>query len=427
MIPNIGKELKVVHQLFYNHGIHLAVLEVMYDTFLEVEVTENFVINYEDREDPEEQTEPGFAYDELDPNMDPSLLGEFMDVVDYCPDDESTATVELTDSYNIKSVVDKVRKIIILFRKSPTKMDDIFRTRSMEVYGKEYTLNLDTKTRWNSTYDMLQRFLDTQKCISLSLIDLNSELSVTTAEWKLISTICKAIKAVLLATKMLCRRETNLLAADTVLSSLLKSIPVGTPFTDRLFSVLSRRINERRGISSIALQYLHNRGTHSLHPTLSAVEYIDKEVLAKFLFGIWSRSKYFILNPEEDIEIIYCGEEEQEHIEPDFEAIYNKESMLLRQQGNLNIKTANIKDNSFESVEREMQFFESNGVKGTILEYCYNSLMGLPPTSVEAERNFSVAGNIVTKLRTRISDNSLKDITMLKSYFQQRKEKACNK
>lgn len=61
------------------------------------------------------------------------------------------------------------------------------------------------------------------------------------------------------------------------------------------------------------------------------------------------------------------------------------------------------------------------------MEYCYNSLMGLPLTSVEAERSFSVAGNIVNKLRTRISDKSLKDITMLKSLFQLRKEKSINK
>lgn len=49
MIPNIGKELKVVHQLFYSHGIHLGVLEVMIVKFLEIEATENFVISQEDR------------------------------------------------------------------------------------------------------------------------------------------------------------------------------------------------------------------------------------------------------------------------------------------------------------------------------------------------------------------------------------------
>jgi len=43
--------------------------------------------------------------------------------------------------------------------------------------------------------------------------------------------------------------------------------------------------------------------------------------------------------------------------------------------------------------------FECSGVRGRILQLVYSYLQSIPPTSVEAERDFSAAGTLCTKIR----------------------------
>jgi hAT family C-terminal dimerisation region len=44
-------------------------------------------------------------------------------------------------------------------------------------------------------------------------------------------------------------------------------------------------------------------------------------------------------------------------------------------------------------------------------------LKSIPPTSVESERCFSASGNIVTKLRCSMNDDTLDPISFLRSHF----------
>lgn len=393
-----------------SHGIHLAILELMYSNELEVDVS-----NPCDVEDSEEEAELDF--DEICQinDIDPSELGEFNDTINIRPIEvHGPTTFALTESFNIKAIVEKVRQIIVLFRKSPTTMVDIFGERSMQVFGGDYVLCLDDKTRWQSTYNMLQRFLDAQKCIALSLEDVQSELTVSKAEWTIISTICKTLEAAREAIQILSKRDTNLYDADIVLGNLLQSIPTNNGLGKQMFSVLTRRINERRGTPSIALQYLHNRGEHDLHPELAGVESVDKHVLTRFLYEIWARSVYHVGHPEEDIEILTSVEGSGIKEEPDFEAIYNREKKLLERAGMDNLPKP-IDEDLMECLKEEMRVNQRKGKRGKILQYCYGSLLGMAPTSVE--RNISVTGRAVSELQTRLSDKSLKDLTMLKSFF----------
>lgn len=65
-----------------------------------------------------------------------------------------------------------------------------------------------------------------------------------------------------------------------MLSALLKFIPVGAPFADKMLDVLTRRINERRAMQLIALQYLHKKGKHNLHIAMQLVDSVDTAELA---------------------------------------------------------------------------------------------------------------------------------------------------
>lgn len=69
-------------------------------------------------------------------------------------------------------------------------------------------------------------------------------------------------------------------------------------------------------------------------------------------------------------------------------------------------------------IRKEINYFESGGLKGTYLQFVYNALMTIVPTSVEAERAFSAAGHIVCKVRSRLADETINTLTFLRSYFQ---------
>jgi len=61
--------------------------------------------------------------------------------------------------------------------------------------------------------------------------------------------------------------------------------------------------------------------------------------------------------------------------------------------------------------------FECSGVRGRILQLVYSYLQSIPPTSVEAERAFSAARKICTKIRSRLSDATLDTLCFLCSYY----------
>ncbi|KAF2888666.1 hypothetical protein ILUMI_17507 [Ignelater luminosus] len=46
-------------------------------------------------------------------------------------------------------------------------------------------------------------------------------------------------------------------------------------------------------------------------------------------------------------------------------------------------------------IKKKMNYFESGGLKGTYLQFGFNSLMTIVPASIEAERDFSAAGYLV--------------------------------
>ena len=65
-------------------------------------------------------------------------------------------------------------------------------------------------------------------------------------------------------------------------------------------------------------------------------------------------------------------------------------------------------------IKREMSIYESTGVRTN--EKMYKALLTIPPTSVEAERAFSALGFFVTKLRTRLKDNTIDNLCFLRAY-----------
>ena len=71
-------------------------------------------------------------------------------------------------------------------------------------------------------------------------------------------------------------------------------------------------------------------------------------------------------------------------------------------------------------IDKEFNVFAATEVRTPNLELLYNTLLTIPPTSVEAERAFSAAELFITKLRSRLSDNSIDALCFLRTYYIQK-------
>ena len=66
-----------------------------------------------------------------------------------------------------------------------------------------------------------------------------------------------------------------------------------------------------------------------------------------------------------------------------------------------------------------MAVFECSDVRGRLLELVYSFAVNTP-TSVEAERAFSAAGLLCTKIRSHLNDATLDSSCFLRSYYRKR-------
>ena len=72
-------------------------------------------------------------------------------------------------------------------------------------------------------------------------------------------------------------------------------------------------------------------------------------------------------------------------------------------------------------IKNEMDFFRKTGTKSKHIRLLLEALDSIPPISVESERAFSAAGLFITKIRSRLGDDTLDSLCFLKSYFRKLK------
>ncbi|KAF2890270.1 hypothetical protein ILUMI_15903, partial [Ignelater luminosus] len=138
VMVKVGRLLRCSQQLCFTHGLQLVVVDTLYKKVSEPvsECTATAIITESDIDgnDDTDQTEQGVMV-----NVD-------------------SPSVEMISTYD--DLVKKVRKVIKIFKWSPTKNDIFLQkyVKEQEGLGKEVDLILDCRTRWNSLLNMLERF-----------------------------------------------------------------------------------------------------------------------------------------------------------------------------------------------------------------------------------------------------------------------------
>jgi len=68
-------------------------------------------------------------------------------------------------------------------------------------------------------------------------------------------------------------------------------------------------------------------------------------------------------------------------------------------------------------IKKEISLFKTTGNRRFLLKNTYDAKLTIQPTSIESERASSSAGYFSSKIRNRISDNTLDTLCFLRHYF----------
>ena len=233
VMVKVGKLVEAEHQLCIVHGIQLAVIDVLYKKVKKVcsasDVTH------------EEQDDDGGSDSEEDEEYEEDEEDDGFEVI------IETAETEFDLQDDIQPVVLKVRKVVNLFRRSPVQNDKVLQKYVLEEFCKNLSLIKDTKARWNSLFDMIDRLLALKNCVRKAMIDINSNDQFTDDEMALLTQVRDALHPIKLTVKKLCSRNTDLYSADIALKFILDELSSqNTVLSNALKDSLIARIKQRR-------------------------------------------------------------------------------------------------------------------------------------------------------------------------------------
>lgn len=382
-----GRESPASHVQCMNHAIHLAVMDIFYK-------------NREKSKFPEE------IFDSPESNC--SDIDDLDDGEMFVENYEMDCPSILIPNY--QKVIQEIRQIVDFFRRSPIK-NTIFQRYVKQEFQKEICLIRDIKTRWNSLEAMIERFVMLYNCVQISLIELNAIDKICEANISILKDMLAVLSPLKVAVEALSRRDATILTCETIVIFLLNKLAeVHSELSIKTQKVLLKRVNERRNKPMVSLlKFLQNPSSSKENKWFSysskaAILECAKELMQR-LFPTEQQSN----SDGETDEIMYNGAE------------FGPASASVADELNVAIAKANvmpIKSDNFNSLSKEFQIYEVTGIRSRNLDFLYLALLTVKPTSTESERVFSTSRIVMSRLRTRMRDESINAIVFLKTFFQ---------
>jgi len=269
--------------------------------------------------------------------------------------------------------------------------------------GEELNLILDSKTRWNSLIHMLERLVKVKLPVQKALIDVKADVTLSEGEFEIMSNAIVDLKPLEAAVEALCRRDANLITANATMKFVMNELEKMPPFTflvRQLHDALEQRISKERHLySADILQYLHNPLERTMKK--SEVKGFCLKLLTRLGF------QYSTSNNNDSSE---CSE-------ADVSSKVSAVACRLQEAiaSSLNIKSLAKPKDLLSIISHELTVAEQSGKRGHFLNIVYECLLTISPTSVEAERVFSSAGYLCTKIRSSLSDLTLDSLCFIRS------------
>ena len=243
VMQKYGRLIEAENQLCYNHAIHLSVVKVFYKETEEVmldNITEEF---YEsDSDDLDEIKLQSITTNKIiDNNI--NFIDEYRI--------ENYINISLRQE-NIKISLGESRILIKFFKKSSVRKAILQKYVKVQE-GKELSLLLDCKTRWNSLVPMIERLLKLKFCISRALHDIGQmDHLYSEANFLVLENILNILKPIELGVVELSRRGATLLTAEGVFKFIFKKLnEINTEISKNMLITLKQNISKRRNVELV--------------------------------------------------------------------------------------------------------------------------------------------------------------------------------
>lgn len=368
VMKKYGRFMPFESQFCLNHCLNLAILDVFYVKNDQPDDEENdFIESDEDiNEIDDDQTiDDGLELEEPEPLI-------------------------MEASY--KFVITTVRKYIKIFRRSPVKLAQL-KKNIFDSIGKELSLVLDCKIRWNSVLPMLERFNKLKSIIKSTMREYNYEYDDSIDNK--IDEIIQCLRPVEESIKKLSSESCDLLIAEATCIYLLSSLQeLQCEVSLKLFFSMKERIEERRNIEIISVLLFLHSGEYPKENEF--FKYSSKAAIKKNIKDIYSR--LFRANSIDDEEDTLSNENLSSNLNDTISKFLSTNIPRL-------------------SIDNDIKAFEGTKERTEKLEKIFLALKTIQATSTEVERTFSVAGNFKTKIRNRLSEQNLNILVYLKYHF----------
>ena len=340
---------------------------------------------------------------------------------DNAEENTTDATCHRELHSSLSPAVKSIRKIVRWFRKSPVR-NEVLQKYVREERGQELMLVLDCKTRWNSLYDMLDRFDTLKAAVHKALIDIGDKRikMIDDNEYAVIPGLIRCLRVLKLGAEALCRRDSGLLEAEAALKFMLNALEREDSVTaHKLSDALKQRIRQRRSRAAKVLQSLHNKMSadgdwKDIFPSASRKEAQD------LVMNMMGRMGEQMHDTEVgvDAEVMDTDDPEpaqslQTMLQQALDEVRTPESSQSSCASGINFSKSDL---MARAIRKELENLPVSGRTGMVA-LSYNWLKCIVPTSVESERMFSTVGNIVTKVRSSLSDEAVDALCFLKSYY----------
>ena len=397
IMKKIGRETQPLHVICKAHTIHLAVCDLLYKK------AKSKSKPHQDKIAKDDCGEDDGDDVELDPD-------------DEVVEDEDSRLYEedQLELENFKPVVDKVRKLVKQFTRSPVKNDKLQKLVKT-IHGEELKLKVDCVTRWGSLIDMLRRFLKIHLSIRNACSSFKEDtFDITEQEIKMIKNLCDTLEPIEFVVKRLCQENASLLEAEKVVAFAFQRLrKLNTALSFDVFEKFEARIlDNRNSVLCHLLSFLENPSFVSQEKDDFDIK-IDMEkivTLAEKLFNRLFNKNLQQNNDASDAKLQTNRSLEQ--AEESMSLTENYERFCL--SGSRKEPEPKI---TSEIILQEIGLFKATRKRPPNLESLYQALLTIRPTSVEPERAFSSMNNFCSKLRASMNDDTLSNLVMMSQYY----------
>lgn len=271
--------------------------------------------------------------------------------------------------------------------------------------GKEQSLLLDVKTRWNSVLPMIRRYLEIKSHLKAALELFNDGQLFQSRYDDTLAELSAVLQPIEEAVVTLSKHSSNIMIAEVAIKFIYQKLnSINSSLAKDLAETVLTRYNQRRNEKDLSLLLFLETGAY---PKSSfKFKYSPKKDILETAAAMLKQ-----LFPDEE-----PTSQEQEG--------YGSDENMSLQDGidkfTERVHQHQVRATVTEYLDKDIKMFEATGEKSQRLTKLHNALMSFQPTSTSCEQAFSVAGSFKTKVRNRMSPEKLRILLWLKYYFTKR-------